>query len=187
MFNFWWSAWLVDGLEPHLPPLSSEKNKMLIFGLCSTSDDQPGWSMDSNPVRHPSPAKKIKYSFLDYVQFLMTGWAGQWTRTPPLSSEKNKMLIFGLCSTSDDQPGWSMDSNPVRHPSPAKKIKYSFLDYVQFLMTGWAGQWTRTPSTTPLQSKKLNAQFWITLNFWWSPGLVNGLEPCLPPLSSQKN
>ena len=21
MFNFWWSAGLVDGLEPHLPPL----------------------------------------------------------------------------------------------------------------------------------------------------------------------
>ena len=318
MFNFWWSAWLVDGLEPHLPPLSSEKNKMLIFGLCSTSDDQPGWSMDSNPVCHPSPAKKIKYSFLDYVQFLMISWAGQWTQTlsatplqpknkmlhfwitfnfwwsaglvdvlkpclPPLSSQKIKMLIFGLHSTSDDQPGWSMDSNPVCHPSPAKKIKCLFLDYIQllmigragrwitfnfwwtglvidlnpcpplssqknkmlifglrstsddqpawsmdsnpsatrspakkikclfldyiqFLMIGWAGQWTWTPRTslpknkmprstsddrpgrwtrTPATPLKWNACFWITFNFWWSAGLVDGLKPPLPPLSSQ--
>ena len=127
-FNFWWSAGLVDGLEPHLPPLSSQKNKMLIFGLHSTSDDWPGWSMDSNPIYHPSPAKKIKCSFLDYVQFLMIGQAGRWTQTPftTLSSQKNEMLIFGLCSTSDDQQGWSMDLNPICHPSPAKKIKCSF-------------------------------------------------------------
>ena len=95
-FNFWWSAGLVDGLEPHLPPLSSQKNKMLIFGLHSTSDDRPGWSMDLNPICHPSPAKKIKCSF------------------------------FGLRSTSDDRPGWSMDWNPIRHSSPAKKIKFLF-------------------------------------------------------------
>ena len=198
------------------------KNKMLVFGLHSTSDDQPGWSMYSNPVFHPSPAKKIKCSFLDYIQFLMIGWPDQWTRTPsatppqpkkwnacfwitfnfwwstglvdglephppPLSSQKNKMLVFGLRSTSDDQPGWSMYSNPVFHPSPAKKIKCSFLDYIQFLMIGWPDQWTRTPSATHLQPKKLNACFWITFNFWWSAGVVDGLEPHLPPLSSQKN
>ena len=188
-FNFWWSARLVKGLEPRLPPLSSQKNKILIFGLHSISDDQLGWSMDLNPICHPSPAKKIKCSFLDYVQLLMIGWAGRWTRTPsttplqpkkwnacfwnmfnfwwlarlvdglepclsPLSSQKNKMLIFGLRSTSDDHPGWSMDSNPIHHPSLAKK---------------W------------------NAHFWITFNFWWSAGLVNGLKPRLPHLSSQKN
>ena len=87
-FNFWWSAGLVDGLKPHPPPLSSQKNEMLIFGLCSTSDDWLGWLMDSNPICHPSPAKK------------------------------NEMLIFGLRSTSDDRPGWLMDSNPIHHPSP---------------------------------------------------------------------
>ena len=156
MFNFWWSAGLVDGLKCHLPPLSSQKNKMLIFGLCSTSDDWPGWLMGSNPIHHPSPAKKIKCSFLDYVQLLMIGWAGQWIQTqpPPLSSQKIKMLIFGLCSTSDDWPGWLMDSNPICHPSPAKKIKFSFLDYVQLLMIGRAGRWTQTPSAIPLQPKK---------------------------------
>ena len=130
---------------------------MLNFGLHSTSDDRPGWSMDPNPIRHPSPAKKIKCSFLDYVQLLMIGRAGRWTRTPsatPLQPKKNKMLIFGLHSTSDYWPGWSMDLNPIGHPSPAKKIKCSFLDYVQLLIIGQAGQWTQTPSATPLQPKK---------------------------------
>ena len=129
---------------------------MLVFELRSTSDDRLGWWMDSNPVCHPSPAKKKKCSFLDYVQLLMIGQAGQWTQThpPPLSSQKNEMLIFGLCSTSDDWPGWSMDSNPICHPSPAKRMKCSFLDYVQLLMISQAGRWTQTLSTTPLQPKE---------------------------------
>ena len=74
-FNFKW----IYGLEPHPPPLSSQKNKMLIFGLRSTSGDWSGWSMDSNPIHHPSAAKKIKCSFLDYIQLLVIGWAGRWT------------------------------------------------------------------------------------------------------------
>ena len=123
MFNFWWSAGLVDGLKPHLPPLSSQKNEMLIFVLRSTSDDWPGWSMDSNPICHPSPNKKM------------------------------------ICS---------------------------FLYYIQVLIIGWAGQWTWTPSATSLQPKKWNAHFWITFNFWWLPGLVNGLKTHLPPLSRHK-
>ena len=79
---------------------------MLVFGLCSTSVDQLGWLMDSNPLCHPSQANKMKCSFLDYIQLLMTGRAGQWTRTlsATLSSQKNEMLIFGLRSTSDDWP-----------------------------------------------------------------------------------
>ena len=217
MFNFWWSARLVNGLEPHLPPLSSQKHDMLIFGLHSTSDDWPGWSMDSNPIHHCSPAKKMKCWFLDYIHLLMTGKAGRWTRTPsatplqpktwnahfwimfnfwwsdglvdrlkphlqPLCSQKNEMLIFGLNSTSDDQLGWSMDSNPICNRSAAKKMKCSFLDFVQLLMIGQAGQWTQTPSATPLQPKKWNAHFWITFNFWWSARLVDGLEPHPPPL-----
>ena len=254
MFNFWWSAWLIDELEPHLPPLSYQKNEMLIFWIHSTSDDQPGWSMDSNPICHLSPTKKMKCSFLDYVQLLMISWAGRWPQTPsatplqpikwnahfwikfnvwwsaglvdglkprspPLSTQKNDMHIFGLCSTSDDWLGWSMDSNPIHcpspakkmkcfffglhstsddwpgwvidsnpihHPSPANKMKWSFLDYIQLLMISWAGRWTQTPFTTPLQPKKWNAHFLIMFNFWWSAGLVNGLKPHLPALSSQK-
>ena len=161
---------------------------MLIFWIRSTSNDQPGWSMDSNPICHLSPAKKMKCYFLDYVQLLMIGLAGWWTQTPsasplqqkkwnatswimfnfwwlaglvnglkphppPLSSQRNEMLIFLLCSTSNDQPGLSMDLNPIHNLSPAKK---------------W------------------NAHILIMFNFWWLPGLVNGLKPHPPPLSSQK-
>ena len=66
-FNLKW-IWIY-GLEPHLPPLSSQKNEMLVFGLCSTSDDWSGWSMDSNRIHHPSPAKEITCLFLDYIHF----------------------------------------------------------------------------------------------------------------------
>ena len=156
MFNFWWSAGLVVELKPHLPPLPSQKNKMLIFGLHLTSDDQPGRSMDSNPVHHPSPVKK-KLNACFWIMFNFWWLAGLVDglepHPPPLSSQKNKMLIFGLHSTSDDRLGWSMDSNPIRHPSPVKKIKCSFLDYIQLLILA---------------------------------GLVNGLETHLPPLCSQK-
>ena len=175
MCNFWWSAWLVDGLKPNLPPFSSQTNEMLISGLRSASDDRTGWLMDSKPICHPSPAKNMKCSFLDYIQLLMISPAGWWIRTPsatllqpkkwnahfwitfnfwwsvglvdglkthlpPFSSQKNEMLIFGLCSTSDDRPGWSMDSNPICHPSPAKNMKCSYLDYIQLLVISQAIQ-----------------------------------------------
>ena len=155
-FNFWWSAGLVNGLEPHPPPLSRQKIEMAIFGLHSTSDDWPGWSLDSNPIHLLSQTKK------------------------------NEMLIFGLRLTSDDQPGWLMNLNPICHPSPAKKMKCSFLDYVQLLMIGQVGRWTQTSSATPLQPKKWNAHFWITFNFWWSARLVDGLKPHPQSLSSQR-
>ena len=169
MFNFWRSAWLVNGLKPHLPPFSNQKNEMLIFGLCSTSDDWLGRSLDSNPMCHLSPAKKVKCSFLDYFQFLVISQVGRLTQTPSTTplQPKNEMLVFGLRSTSDDWSGWSMDLNPICHPSPTKKMICSFLDYVQLLKIGQAGQWTQTPSATPLQPKKWNAHFWIMFNFWW--------------------
>ena len=49
----------------------------------------------------------MKCPFLDYVQLLMIGWAGQWTQIPSATplQPKNEMPIFGLRSTSDDQPG----------------------------------------------------------------------------------
>ena len=161
MFNFWWLAGLVNALKTHPPPLYSQKMKcsfldyvqlLMVDGL-----NGPGWSMDSNPICNPSPTTKMKCLFLDYVQLLMIGQAGRWTQTPSaplLSSQKNEMLIFGLLSISGHQPGWSMDSNAIHHPSPAK-------------------EW--------------NAHFWMTFNFWWPVGLVNGLKPHPPPLSSQRS
>ena len=169
--------------------LSSQRNEMLIFLLCSTSNDWLGWSMDSNPILHLSPAKEMKCSILYYVQLLMIGWAGQWTQTPsasPLQPMKWNATFWNMFNFWS-WPDWSMDSNPIHHPSPAKKMKYSFLDYVQLLMISWAGRWTQTPFTTSLQPKKWNTHFWITFNFWWSAGLVDGLKPHPSPLSSQRN
>ena len=212
--NFWWSAKLVDGLEPHLPPLSLHKNEMLIlvlhsisdvgqtgqwtqtpsttllqpkkwnayFWIMFTSDDWPGWLMDSNPIHQLSPAKnwnahfwitfnfwwsaglvcelepqpsavssqKMKCSYFDYVQLLMIGRAGQWTWTPSTSGLQPKKwnAHFWITFSSDDLPGWLMNLNPIHHPSPAKKMKCSFFEYIQLLMISLAGQWTRTPSAT---------------------------------------
>ena len=142
--------------NPICHPSPVKKDKMLIFGLHLTSDDQPGRSMDSNPVHHPSPVKK-KIKCLFWIIFNFWWLAGLVdelkSRLAPLSGQKNKMLIFGLHSTSDDRPGWLIDSNPVCHPSPVKEIKCSFLDYIQLPMISQAGQWTRNPSATPLQPK----------------------------------
>ena len=209
-FNFWWSAGLVNGLEPHPPPVSSQKNEMLIFWLCSLQmigrADQwtrtpsatllqpkkwnahfcimfnfwccPDWSMDSNPIHHPSPANKMKCFFLDYVHYW---WSARLVNglkpyLPPVSSQKNEMPIFWLCSTSDDWPGWSMDS---------KKNEMLIFGLCSLLMICLADWWTWTPSATPLLQKKWNDQFSITFNFWCLARLVDGLKPHLPPLSTQ--
>ena len=158
MLNFWWLAGLVDGLESHAPCLSSQKIlkcssldyvQLLIISL--------GWSMDSNPICHPSPARKMKCFILDYVQLLMIGWAGWWTQTPsatmPLQPEKLKCSCFGLRSTSDDWPGWSMDSQT---PS-ATPLQPGNMEMLIFGLRStsddrpWAGRWTQTLCNTPLQ------------------------------------
>ena len=165
------------------------KNEMLIFGLHSTSDDRPGWSMDSNPICHPSPDKKWNAHFLDYIQLLIISRAGWWTQTPsatPLQPKKWK-AHFWIMFNFWCWPGWLMDSNPIRPPSPIKNMKCSFLDYVQLLMIGRAGLWTQTPSAIPLQPKKMKCSFLDYVHFWWSAWLVNGLKAHPSPLFSQKN
>ena len=147
MFNFWWLAGLVDGLKPHPPPISSQKNEMLVFALRSTSHDRPGWLMDSNLICHLLPAKKIKCPFLDYVQIVMIGRAGWWTwtlSTTPLQPKKIKCSFLDYIQiVMISRAGW-WTQTLIRHPSPAKKIKCSFLHYVQLLMIGRASRWTRT-------------------------------------------
>ena len=66
---------------------------MFIFGLCSTSDDQP-----SNPSKNVDQTIKKKW---------------------PLKSSKNKMFVFGLCSTSDDRPS----DPSKKHQPKCKKTK----------------------------------------------------------------
>ena len=63
---------------------------------------------EEGPLSH----QKIKCLFLDYIQLLMIGRAIQVKNVDqntkkqkrPPKSLKNKMFIFGLCSTSDDRP-----------------------------------------------------------------------------------
>ena len=158
------------------------------FWITFTSDDQPGLLMDPNPIHHPSPPKKMKCLFLDYIQLLMIGWAGQWTEIPSSTPLQTKKWNAHFCITFNIWcwPDWSMDLNLIHHSSPAKNIKCSFLGYIQLMMISWAVRWTQTPSATPLQPIKWNAHFWIIFNFWWSAGLVNGLEPHPPPKSPGK-
>ena len=219
MFNFWWSARLVNGLKPHLPPLSSQKIEMLIFGLHSLWMIGQAGQWTPTPSTTPLQPNTMKCSYFDYVQLLMISLAGQWTQNPsasPLQPIKWN-TSFWIVLTSDDQPGWLMDSNPICHLSPAKNMKCSSLDYIQLLMIGRTGrwtqthlpplssqkhemlifvlhlisdvgqtcQWTRTPSTIPLQPKIWNACFCITFNFWWLAGLVDGLKRHSPPIFSQ--
>ena len=188
-FNFWWSDGLVNGLEPHLPPFSNQKNEMAIFGFHSTSDDWPGWSMDSNPICYPSPAKKMKCLFLDYVQLLMICWAGQWIQTPSTTHLQPKKWNAHFWITFNFWWSARLVDGLKLHPPPlsSQRMKCLFLDYVQLLMIGQAGQWTWTPSATPLQPKEWYAHFCIKFKFWWSAKLVDGLEPHLPAFSNQKN
>ena len=59
-------------------------------------------------------------------------------------SSKNKMLIFGLHSTSDDRPSDLSDEiqpkckKMKKGPQCHQKIKCLFLDYIQLLMIGQA-------------------------------------------------
>ena len=188
-FNFWRLVGLVDGLKPHLPPVSSQKNEILVFVLCWTSDDQLGWLMDSNPIHQSSPPKKWNAHF--WIMFNFWWSAGLLYGLKPIfylsPAKKNEMLIFWSCSTSDDQLGWSMDLNPICQPSPPKKMKCSFLDYIQLLMIGQVVNGLKLPLPALSSQKQWNATFWITFKFWWSAGLVNGLKPHPPPLSSQKS
>ena len=92
----------------------SSENEMLIFGLCSTSDDQPSYPSDES---QPKCAKKMATKSLE-----------------------NEMFIFGLCSTSND---WLSNLSNESQPKCKKtltpnhpKMKCSYLDCVQLLMIG---------------------------------------------------
>ena len=80
-----------------------------------------------------------------------------------------------------------MNSNPIFQPSPANKMKCSFLDYVELLMISRACQWTWTPSTTCLQAKKLNAHILIMFNFWCWPDWSMDSNPIHHPSAAKKN
>ena len=139
-------AMKVDQNAKKKPPKSS-KNEMLIFGLCSTSDDRlSNLSDKSQPKckKGPLSHQKMKCSFLDYVQLLMIGW--------------------GILATKVNQ-------NAKKGPLSHQKIKCSFLDYVQLLLIGWVS-WVmkvnQNAKKGPLSHQNINSHFGITFNFWWS-------------------
>ena len=162
---------------------------MLIFGLHSSSDYQLGWFMDSNPICHPTPTKKMKCSSLDYVQLLRISWAGQWIWTLSTTSlQPKKWNVLFWIRFNFWWLAWLVDGFEPHLPHlSSQKLKCSFLDYVQLLMIGMAGYWTWNPIHHHSPAKKWNAHFWITFNFWLSGRLVNELEAHLSPLSSHKN
>ena len=178
------AGWLTQ--TPSTTPLQS-KNEMLIFGLHSLWMIGRAGQWTQTPSTTPLQPNKMKCSYFDHVQLLMISLAGQWTQNPsatPLQPIKWN-ASFWIVFTSDDQPGWLMDSNAICHPSPAKKMKCSFFDYIHF---GWSARLVNglKPHPPPLSSRiKWNAHILIMLNFWWSAWLVNGLKTHLPPLSSQ--
>ena len=119
----------------------------------------------------PPPNEKVGF------QVNVTFWFWQWTSTKiwkksPKSS-KNEMFVFGLCSISDD---WSSDPsdecrpNCEKRPPKSSKMKFLFLDYVQFVMINWVIRVMNVDQNvkkSPQVIEKWNVCFWITFNFWW--------------------
>ena len=175
--HYWWSAGLVNGLKPHLPPLSSQKNEMPIFWLCSSSDDWPGWSMD---------LKKNEMLIFGLCSLLMICLADWWTWTPSATPLLPKKWNAQFSITFNFWWSAGLVDGLKPYLPPLSSQKHEMLIFILHLISdvGQTCQWTRTPSTTHLQPIKWNAHFWITLNVWWLAGLVNGLQPHLPPLSS---
>ena len=84
----------------------SSKNEMLIFGLCSTSDDQLSNLSNESCLKCEKMATKLS---------------------------KNEMLISALCLTSDDQLSNLSDESCLKckiWPPNCQKMKCSFLHYV---------------------------------------------------------
>ena len=81
------------------------------------------WTL--TPSAYPSPAKKIKCSFLYYIQLLILARLsdGLEPHPPPLSSQNSEMLIFVLHSTSDvGQTGqWTLTS-ATTPPQPKNEM-----------------------------------------------------------------
>ena len=148
-------ARLVNGLEPHLPPLSSLKNEILDFGLHS---------------------------------LLMIGWAGQWTWNPSATHLQSRKwnAHFRIMFNFWWLAGLVNGLKPHLSPISSQKMKYSYLDYVLLLMIGWAGQWTQTPSKTPLQPNNWNTHFWITFTSDDQPGWLMDSKPICHPSPSKK-
>ena len=144
--------------------------------------------MNLNLICHPSPTIKMKCSIFDYIQLLMISQAGQLTQSPsasPLQPIKWN-ASFWIMFTSDDQPGWLMDSKPICHPSPAKKMKCSLLDYVHFDdQPGWLMDSNPIHHLSPANKMKCSFLDYVQLLMiswagWWAQ------TPFTTPLQPKK-
>ena len=112
---------------------------MFIFGLHSTSDDRPS---DPSNEHQPKCKKTKKKALGQVIQVMNIDQNAKKNDKRPPKSSKNEMFIFGLRSTSDDQPsdlsdeGWPKHKKTKKGPQSHQKIKCLFLDYVQLLMIG---------------------------------------------------
>ena len=183
--NFWWLAGLVDGLKPHPPPLFSQKMKCSFLDYVQLLMISRAGRWTQTPSATPLQPKKWNPHFWIMFNFWwLAGLVdGLKPHPPPLFTQKNEMLIFRLCSTSDDWLSCSIDLNPIHHPSPAKNMKCLFLYNIQHLMLTRLVNGLK-PHLPPSKAKKWNVHFWIMFNFWWLAGLVDGLKPHPPPLST---
>ena len=100
--------------------------------------------------KYPSPtsglkkiSKKMKCSFLDYVQLLMIGQViramkvDQNVKKDPLSHQKMKCSFLDyiqLLMISRVIQAIKVDQNVKKGPLSHQKMKCSFLDYIQLLM-----------------------------------------------------
>ena len=143
-----WAKNIDQNTKKQKRPPKTSKNKMFIFGLCSTSDDwlsDPSKKLSTEIQKNekgPLSHWKMKCSFLDYVQLLMIGWA-IWAKNVDRNTKKSKKC-------------------PLRY----QKIKCSFLDYIQLLMIGqaiWAKNIDQntTNKKGPLRHQKIKCSFFL--------------------------
>ena len=115
MFNFWWSAGLVNGLDPHLPPLSSQKMK------CSFLD------------------------YIQLLMISRAGQWTQTPSAIPLQPKRETLIFGLRSTSDDwlSNPSMKVDWNVTKGPLSHWTMKCSFLDYIQLLMIGHAIQATK--------------------------------------------
>ena len=146
----------------------------------------PDWSMDSNPIHHPSAANKMKCFFLDYVHFWWSARLvdGLKPHPPPLCSQKHEMLLLRITLNFWWLAG--LTDGLKSHPPPLssqKKLNACFwITFTSDDLPGWLMNLNFICHPSP--TKKWNAQFLTTYNFWWSAKLVNWLKPLLPAFSN---
>ena len=93
-------------------------------------------------------------------------------KRPPKTS-KNEMLVFGLCSTSDDQLSDPSDASWLKcQKRPPISLKNEMLIFGLRLTSNDRPSDPRYESQPkykkgPQVIEKWNAHFWIMFNFWW--------------------